>query len=533
MASSRPRPGGSEHRPCRPSPTRRAASSSAARTASPTVVRGAVVVVAVHWPIRTASSRSVRPPARTSSPKAPATLPDPIDLGAASPSEATEGRLVRPRGSVVSPSDQVDQRRHRADDRDERRDPRPGHGRRLERGRAEAFGVGGRYRIDRDRRPASVAARARRTGTGSGCATRPMSSSWRPRRRPRHHRRRSPSPDASPTPSPTGGPLISIASASGRRPGTSRSRRVVTAPASAARLAPVAGSSSRTRAAPSRSSCRRTRARRASGRGSASAGGSGTAYGAPRLRATGVTACGTGAIPAPLRVAGPDHVRPCLATRRRSAGASTTSRSSAIAGGPRSSSARIAWSSVGQPGAGSRSTALVEGRHVDGHRDRPARLSERDRPPTVAPAAVAGRHRSSGRPPSDGPGATGIGAAVGRRPGRRRPRGVAADRRTARGATSTSPTSTTSIGTTVRVGGLVVDLRPDGFTLDDGTAVGRVVLDRRGGGVGRPRRAGRRHQRRSGGSSGVRRQRRPSWSMTPAAIVARQRPRQRRGDRAT
>ena len=31
-------------------------------------------------------------------------------------------------------------------------------------------------------------------------------------------------------------------------------------------------------------------------------------------------------------------------------------------------------------------------------------------------------------------------------------------------------------GTLVRVGGLVVDLRTDGFTLDDGTAVGRVVL---------------------------------------------------------
>ena len=32
------------------------------------------------------------------------------------------------------------------------------------------------------------------------------------------------------------------------------------------------------------------------------------------------------------------------------------------------------------------------------------------------------------------------------------------------------------IGATVRVGGLVVDLRADGFTLDDGTATGRVIL---------------------------------------------------------
>jgi hypothetical protein len=32
------------------------------------------------------------------------------------------------------------------------------------------------------------------------------------------------------------------------------------------------------------------------------------------------------------------------------------------------------------------------------------------------------------------------------------------------------------VGQTVRVGGLVVELRPTGFTLDDGTAVGLVVL---------------------------------------------------------
>jgi hypothetical protein len=34
----------------------------------------------------------------------------------------------------------------------------------------------------------------------------------------------------------------------------------------------------------------------------------------------------------------------------------------------------------------------------------------------------------------------------------------------------------TFVGRNVRVGGLVVDLRPDGFTLDDGTATGRVIL---------------------------------------------------------
>ena len=34
----------------------------------------------------------------------------------------------------------------------------------------------------------------------------------------------------------------------------------------------------------------------------------------------------------------------------------------------------------------------------------------------------------------------------------------------------------TFVGRNVRVGGLVVDLRADGFTLDDGTATGRVIL---------------------------------------------------------
>ena len=32
------------------------------------------------------------------------------------------------------------------------------------------------------------------------------------------------------------------------------------------------------------------------------------------------------------------------------------------------------------------------------------------------------------------------------------------------------------VGQTVRVGGLVAELAPDGFRLDDGTAIGRVVL---------------------------------------------------------
>ena len=55
----------------------------------------------------------------------------------------------------------------------------------------------------------------------------------------------------------------------------------------------------------------------------------------------------------------------------------------------------------------------------------------------------------------------------GRRCDRRRPDG----RRT-----STSTTLSDHVGQTVRVGGLVAELAPDGFRLDDGTAIGRVVL---------------------------------------------------------
>ncbi len=60
------------------------------------------------------------------------------------------------------------------------------------------------------------------------------------------------------------------------------------------------------------------------------------------------------------------------------------------------------------------------------------------------------------------------------------------------------------VGRLVRVGGLVVDLEPDGFTLDDGTAIGRVVLRGDGARAARPHRARRRAQRDRPGRSGGR-----------------------------
>ena len=62
-----------------------------------------------------------------------------------------------------------------------------------------------------------------------------------------------------------------------------------------------------------------------------------------------------------------------------------------------------------------------------------------------------------------------------------------------------------AVGTLVRVGGLVDELRPDGFTLDDGTATGRVVLRGRGRPAPAARRAGGRGERHR--SPGARRRR--------------------------
>ena len=64
------------------------------------------------------------------------------------------------------------------------------------------------------------------------------------------------------------------------------------------------------------------------------------------------------------------------------------------------------------------------------------------------------------------------------------------------------------VGQTVRVGGLVVDLTTDGFTLDDGTAIGRVVLAGAAAELRAARRTRRCHQRRSAASTTAERRRR-------------------------
>ncbi len=129
---------------------------------------------------------------------------------------------------------------------------------------------------------------------------------------------------------------------------------------------------------------------------------------------------------------------------------------------------------VGQPGAGIASTTLVEGRSatVVGIARRPA------------PTASDHRFAVTPRFPAD--------VHVSGQPGSGQPAGAVANA-AANGSTTTvgggsaNASGSAAVdadldhlapfaGKLVRVGGLVVDLRTDGFTLDDGTAIGRIVL---------------------------------------------------------
>ena len=137
---------------------------------------------------------------------------------------------------------------------------------------------------------------------------------------------------------------------------------------------------------------------------------------------------------------------------------------------------------VGQPGARIPVETVVEGRSIElTGIVRPAYPSATDRRPTILPRS-RGDVSVKGGPTDGGPTS---GASTGASSG-----GGAAG-----GATSSASTGMASggtngetvpdadladlasiVGDTVRVGGLVVDVRPDGFTLDDGTAHAPVVL---------------------------------------------------------
>ncbi|MFL5673507.1 MAG: lamin tail domain-containing protein [Chloroflexota bacterium] len=198
----------------------------------------------------------------------------------------------------------------------------------------------------------------------------------------------------------------------------------------------------------------------------------GIAYGAPRLRADTITTSGAGTVPPALVLHGP----PTQAHEWRLV--SVTGRVSAVhkLGDRWRADVDLGATQVavvGQPGARIPSTTLVVGRTatIVGIARRPFPSASDKRfavtPRSMTDVRVTGRSAKEGDDTAAHDGGTTTttsGAAT-------------------TGAPSGEPVADADlvdldavIGRRVRVGGLVVDLREDGFTLDDGTAVGRVVL---------------------------------------------------------
>jgi hypothetical protein len=203
----------------------------------------------------------------------------------------------------------------------------------------------------------------------------------------------------------------------------------------------------------------------------------GKAYGAPRLRATDMDRRGTAAVPAALRIVGPltsAHTWRLVTAAGRVEGVRKLGdrwRAELRLGAHR-------LVVVGQPGARIPMTVLAEGgtAEVVGI-VRPAYPSASDRRPSILPRSTrdiqARPPAATGSTAADPGSATGAEAAGPGGSGNVDGVGASAD---AEAADADLADLATALGTRVRVGGLVVDLRPDGFTLDDGTAVGRIVL---------------------------------------------------------
>ena len=199
----------------------------------------------------------------------------------------------------------------------------------------------------------------------------------------------------------------------------------------------------------------------------------GVAYDAPRLRADALTVTGGGSTAAPLVL----HGQPGVAHEWRLV--SVSGRVDTVRKlGDRWRAEIVVGAQkvvvVGEAGAGIPSTALEKGRTatVIGIARRPF-PSATDRRFAVTPRFAADV-RVDGRSTADGAG-SGAGGAADPAPGAAGPSPA---------ATASQPQAPTAdlvdldglVGATVRVGGLVVELRSDGFTLDDGTATGRVIM---------------------------------------------------------
>jgi len=204
----------------------------------------------------------------------------------------------------------------------------------------------------------------------------------------------------------------------------------------------------------------------------------GAAYGAPRLRADAIEGRGSASQPAPLRLTG--QLSAAHAWRLVSIGGRVESvhklgdrwRAEIVIGAQR-------LVVVGQPGAGIPSTALVEGRTADVVGIvRLAYPSSSDKRPNVLPRFAADIRLGPG---VSGEGVTGSSSAgasggTGASTAHSSASGVALP-----GAPAGAPDVdlvdlATHVGQTVRVGGLVIDLAVDGFTLDDGTDTASVRL---------------------------------------------------------
>jgi uncharacterized protein YdeI (BOF family) len=196
----------------------------------------------------------------------------------------------------------------------------------------------------------------------------------------------------------------------------------------------------------------------------------GSAYGAPRLRASAVERRGSGSVPAPLRIAGPltaAHTWRLVSLGGRVEDVKKLGdrwRAEVVVGAQR-------LVVVGQPGSRIPSSALVEGRTAEVIGIvRPAYPSASDRRPSVLPrsagdirlgaaTAATGSNASAGSPgPSTAPGSTSVSANVPAAPD------------------ANLVDLAAHLDQVVRVGGLVVDLGRTGFTLDDGSATGRIEL---------------------------------------------------------
>jgi hypothetical protein len=129
---------------------------------------------------------------------------------------------------------------------------------------------------------------------------------------------------------------------------------------------------------------------------------------------------------------------------------------------------------VGQPGAGIASTMLIQARTatVVGIARRPAPTAS-DHRFAVTPRFPADLHVSG--QPGSGPPEGAVANAAGNG-GTTTVGGGSANASASAAVDADLDGLAPFAGKLVRVGGLVVDLRTDGFTLDDGTAIGRIVL---------------------------------------------------------